>query len=209
MWLGALVVLVAVSFAPGCSGEADPGDPDGAYELFRDALFEGDTQDIWERTDDETRDYFQDRYERLEQMNDLIERYLPQTDHQIARTQSGAELLEEIDSGEELFVRMFEPPQFENERAVRVGSEIDELQMAEDGESAVAVTRGQQQFMLVQQDDELWYVNLADSGDFLDEVFAWLIQNEDALEQTVENLIEEERQAREEIIAELMDPEEE
>ena len=201
-----LAVLLVVTLMAGCSGEPDPSNPDDAYEMFRDALFDGNSQKMWQRASDETHHYFDDRYQRLVEMDELIERYLPQTDHQIARTQSGAELLDEIDSGEQLFVEMIEPGDFSDDAAVRLGSDLTELQMSEDGDSAVAVTRGEQEFVLVMQDDDEWYVNLVESGDFLDDTFQWLLQNEDALEQTVEDLIEEERQAREEIIADLMDP---
>lgn len=193
----------------GCSGEPDPTNATDSYEMFRDGLFAGDAEAMWERTDEATRNYFEDRYERLVEMDELIERYLPQTDHALARTQSGTELLEEVDSGRQLFIEMIEPGEFSDDAAVRLGSGIRELQMAEDGTSAVAVTRGGQEFVLVQADDDHWYINLVESGDFVDETFAWLIENEDALEQTVENLMEEERQVREQIIADLMDPDEE
>lgn len=201
------IIMSALTVMTGCSGEPDPSNPDDAYEMFRDALFDGDGQQMWIRADDQTHDYFEDRYRRLVQMDELIDRYLPQTDHQLARTQSGAELLDEVESGQELFVQLIEPGDFADSDAVRLGSELSELQMAEDGESAVAVTRGGQEFALALQEDQ-WHVNLVDSGDFLDETFQWLIQNEDALEQTVQDLIEEERQVREQIISELMDPDE-
>ncbi len=198
--------LVATAIA-GCGGEPDPSSPDDAYQIFRTALFEADAETMWERTDPQTRDYFEDRYERLVEMDELIERYLPQTDHRIARTQSGAELLDEIESGRLLFVTMMQPGPFVDDDAVELGARLQELRMAEDGQSAVAVTRGGQEFVLVTDDDH-WYVNLVESGSFLETTFQWLTDNEEALEQTVEDLIEEERQVREEIIADLMDPDE-
>lgn len=198
--------MVAASLVlTACSSELDPSDPEDAYDLFRHALFDGDGEAVWERTDEQTREHFDNRFERLQEMNDLIERYLPQTDHQIARSQSGAELLDETDSGRSLFIRLFEPSEFPDDEAVRFGSEVQQIQMSEDGHSAVVITRGGQEFSLVLQDEELWYVNLVDSGDFLDEALKWFDDNEDALEQTVEDLIAEERQMREQIISELMD----
>ncbi len=204
-----VAMLLTIAMTTGCSGDLDPSDPEDAYDLFRHALFDGEAQTVWERTDEQTREYFEDRYQRLQAMNDLIERYLPHTDHQIARSQSGAELVAEIDSGQDLFVRVFEPTGFLDDEAIRFGSEGQQIKMAEGGDSAVVVTRGGQEFVLVLQDDELWYINLVDSGNFLDEALKWLHDNEDALEQTVEDLIAEERQVREQIISELMDLEEE
>lgn len=198
--------LVTILFSTvACNSELDPSDPEDAYDIFRHALFEGDGEKVWARTDEQTREYFEQRHEVLQEMNALIERYLPHTDHQIARSQSGAELLDEIESGEELFVRLFEPVEFPDNHAIRFGAEVQQIQMAEDGETAVVLTRSEQEFVIVRQDDENWYVNLAESGDFLDNTFQWLIENEDALTQTVEDLIAEERQVREQIIADLMD----
>jgi len=204
MTVVAITALVITAMA-GCGGEPDPSSPDDAYQIFRTALFEADAETMWQRTDPQTRDYFEERYQRLVEMDELIERYLPQTDHQIARTQSGAELLDEVDSGSELFVTMIQPGPFVDDDAVELGSRLQELRMAEDGQSAVAATRGGQEFVLVADGDH-WYVNLVESGQFLETTFQWLTDNEEALEQTVEDLIEEERQVREEIIADLMDP---
>lgn len=198
------ICAMAAGWITGCSGEPDPSDPEDAYDMYRHALFEGDGEAMWERVDEETREYFEARYTQLEEMDELIERYLPATDHDIARSQSGAELLDDVDSGSELFTAVIEPGEFIEDEAVWLGADLAELRMAQDGESAVAVTRGQQQFVLVTEDDE-WYVNLVESDQILDNRFEWLDNNEDNLEQTVEDLLEEERQMREEIIADLMD----
>ncbi len=200
-----LISLSTLVLSSGCSGELDPSDPKDAYSLFRSALFSGDADVAWDRTDEQTHQYFQDRYEKLQAMNDLIERYLPYTDHQIARRQSGVELLDDLESGKDLFLLVFEPAEFIDDPAVAFGAEAREIQMSESGDTALVVTRGEQEFALVFQDDELWYVNLVESGDFLDQAFQWLSNNENALEQTVQDLIEEERRNREEIISQLMD----
>lgn len=198
------MALFSGVFSTACSGELDPARPEDSYRLFRDALFSGDGQGLWERTDDQTRAYFDAHFERLETMNELIESFLPLTDHQLARQQSGVELLEKVDSGQELFLHIFSPAEFPKDPAVEFGSQVQEIQMAEDGKSALIVTRGGQEFILTLQSDELWYINLAESGPVLDQAFQWLTDNQAALEQTVEDLIAEERQVREQIIAELM-----
>lgn len=204
----AVLAMAVAMMSVGCSSELEPSEPEDAYELFRIALLDGDGEEVWERTDDNTRQYFEDRYAALEEMDELIERYLPPVDHQLARSQSGAELLDELDSPEALFNHVFEFEAMADDDAVRLGSDPRQIQMAEDETSAVVLTRTEQEFVLVLQDDDLWYVNLVESGDFVDEAFAWLDQNEDALEQTVQDLIAEEQQLRETIIADLLDREE-
>lgn len=200
-----LLVFSTLVLSTACSGELDPADPKDAYNIFRSALFSGDSEVAWERTDEQTRRYFEERYEKLEEMDDLIERYLPHTDHEIARGQSGAELLAELDSGRDLFAMVFQPAEFIDDPAVEFGAEAHEIQMAEHGQAAVVVTRGGQEFVMVlDEEDDQWHVNLVESGDFLDQSFQWLAQNENALVQTVEDLIAEERRVREEIISSLM-----
>lgn len=202
--LFSLLALTLVLGAFGCSSELEPTDPGDAYTIFRDALFAQQADAVWDRLDPETHAYFQERYEKLVQMNQLIESYLPQTDHRLARSQSGAELLESVSDGRELFDHVFTNATMPDDDAIVFGSGVSEIRVSEDGESALVVTRGAQEFVMVQAEDEQWHVNLVSSGDFLDTSFGWLTANEEALSQTVEDLIDEERQKREAIIADLM-----
>ncbi len=198
-----LCLLLSIGALTACSGELDPQDPEEAYELFRTALFEGDPQGVWQRSDDQTRDYFEDRYRALVEMDELIERYLPATDHQLARAQSGAELTDHIDDGHQLFVHLFDGASMAQEEAIRFGSNAAQVQMAEDGETARLITRSDQQFDLIRHDEE-WYINFIDSDAFDDRAMAWLDSNEEALTQTVEDLIDDERREREAIITDLL-----
>lgn len=197
------LLLISSCYLTACEKELDPEDPGDAYLIFRTALFANDSETIWSRTDDETRDYFQENYERLLEMNALIERYLPQTDHELARQQSGVEILARVHSGETLFLEVFTPQNLPDNAAMHFGSTIQEIRMAEDGETAIILTRGAQEFVMTYQETE-WYVNLVRSEDFLDASFQWIDRNEVALRQTVEDLIAQERRVREAIIAELM-----
>lgn len=202
-----LLILLALTLAVGamaCSSELDPTDPGDAYTIFRDALFAGQPDVVWERFDPQTRASFQERYDRLVQMNQLIESYLPQTDHRLARSQSGVELLASVGDGRELFEMVFEKAEMPDDDAIVFGSGISEIRVSEDGTTALVVTRGAQEFVMVQAEDETWHVDLVGSGDFLDTSFGWLTRNEEALSKTVEDLIAEERQKREAIIADLM-----
>jgi hypothetical protein len=199
-----LASIVLTGFMTGCSGELDPTRPGDAYTLFRDALFAGDGDAVWARSDKATHDHFEQRYQQLVQMDRLIESYLPQTDHRLARRQSGVELVEKVSDGKTLFLKVFDTSALPKEEAVLFGSDGREIRMSEDGNTALVITRGEQQFTLAKASDGQWYVNLVESGDVLSTVFAWLDKNEAALEQTVEDLIAEERKKREAIIAELM-----
>ena len=202
---GLMILLLFGALAlTGCRSDLNPQEPDDSYLLFRDALFAGDGEGIWERSDEQTRAYFDDHYQRLVDMNALIERYLPLTDHQLARRQSGVELIDRIDSGKDLFLQIFSPEELPDDNAIHFGSTVREIRVSEDGQTAVILTRGEQEFVMVRQDNDEWFVNLAESGDYLDTAFQWLRSNEEALEQTVEDLIAQERQVRETIIAELM-----
>ncbi|QDG54187.1 hypothetical protein FIV42_26625 [Persicimonas caeni] len=205
----ALVAATLVALAVGCGDELDPTEPEGAYYIFRNALLKGDAETVWKRTDDTTKAYFQQRYEQLEEMDETIERYLPQTDHKIARKQSGTILLDEVDGGKGLFMKVFQPKNLPDEQAIKVGSDIDELKVAEDDSAAKVVTRAGQEYVLkADKKTEEWHVMLVRSSDKVDGAFGWLEANESALQQTVEDLIAEEREKREAIIAELMNKKE-
>lgn len=216
-----LVTLALVlAGAIGCGDEADPMEPDGAYDMFRDAMLSGDAQGVWETTDPKTHAYFEDRYAQLVEMDETIKRYLPQTDHKLARQQSGTELLDEVDDGKGLFLKVYRPenlPETSEEGGgglmaflgtktpVEVGSDVAEVKVAEDETMAKIVTRAGQEYVLVRpNDEEKWRVRLSQSSKVLDQAFGWLDANDKALQQTVEDLIAEERKEREAVIAELM-----
>jgi hypothetical protein len=139
-------------------------------------------------------------------MDELIRRYLPQTDVKLARKQSGTVLLDDVGDGRELFLKVYSAENVPKKKAIiEVGSEVDEVKVAEDGKLAKVVTRAGQEYILTKDEDsEEWYVMLTKSNDAVENSFGWLERNEEALTQTVEDLIKEEREQREEVIAELM-----
>lgn len=197
--LGAMIGMLA-----GCSDELDPTNPGDAYLMFRDALFEGNSEKVWERLDPQTHEYFDQSYAELEEMSKTIERYLPQSDHRIARSQSGAKLLNEVSDGKTLFLRVLTPKELPTEEAYKLGSDIKELSLSEDESFAKVVTKGGQTFYLAHNKDGQWYVMFLKSSEELRKNMSWVESNKLALSQTVDDLIAEERTEREKIISELM-----
>jgi hypothetical protein len=204
-WFLIAIVALSAVFVTGCSDELDPTEPKDAYVMFRDALFSGDGETVWDRTDEQTHTYFEQQYSTLVEMDELIRRYLPQTDVKLARKQSGTVLLDDVNNGRELFMKVYSAENVPTEEAVRIGSNVDEVKVAEDGQLAKVVTRaGQEYIMARDEESEEWFVMLVKSNDAVESSFDWLNRNEEALTQTVEDLIKEEREQREEVIAELM-----
>jgi hypothetical protein len=201
------VSIAAVFLATGCSGELEPDEPDEAYLIYRKALLDGDVATMWERSSKSTHKYFERRYETLVEMDRKIREYLPQSDHKLARKQTGAELLDEIDGARGLFERIVRPDNMPVGQARELGSLVGEIRVSKDETQAKIVTRGGRTYRMVKQDDMKWYVALDDSLESLDKSFEWLERNDEALTQTVNDLRKEEREEREEIIADLMDVE--
>jgi len=207
--LWALTMLMMLAWAPGCSSELDPTEPDGAYYLFRDALLAGDGEGVWKYSDQATHAYFQDRYEHLVEMDETIEQFLPLTDHRIARQQSGAVLLDEVKDGKGLFLKLFQSQKFAEDEAIRIGTDIDELEVNKDSTAARISTRAKQVYLLDRdKKSEQWHIMLMESetSKSIENSLGWLGHNESALQQTVEDLVAEQREKREAIIAELMKP---
>lgn len=204
VWVGVALMALMPLFVGACSSELDPGKPEDAYLLFRNALIDGDAERVWERLDPATHQHFEQAHGRLVAMDRLIASYMPLTDHGLARQQSGAELAQSTKDGRALFLKVFQPQNLPKEQAIEVGSAVREIRMSEDGSQAVVVTRGEQEYMLERGKDEQWRVALLSSGDAVKKAFVWLDANEKALEQTVEDLKRSEQRRRETIISELM-----
>ncbi len=201
------VLFTAAFGSAGCGGELAPTEPDEAYLLYRKAMLEGDVEAMWKRSAESTRRYFEERYEMLHDMDRKIREYLPQSDHKLARKQTGTELLDDIDGPRGLFERIVAPEEMAVDQARRLGSQVGEIRVSKDQRRAEVETRAGRTYRLVKQEDDEWYVALAESLEALDESFQWLERNEQALTETINDLREEEREEREEIIAELMDVE--
>lgn len=197
-----LVLCAGTSMA--CGEKVDPTDPEGAYNLYLKALWSGDAEGVWVRLSPSTKEYFQNQYEVLVAMDETIEKYLPPTDHKIAREQAGSILTDKVTDGKTLFLQVFQPKNLKIEEAHKVGAAVDEIRINEDETAAELKTLGGDVLYLTKDTDQQWYVMLVRSSAAVGERMKWLEQNQSALQQTVEDLIDEERKKREAVIAELM-----
>ncbi len=199
-----ILVLIVCSVGAGCGEKLDPTDPEGAYNLYVKSLWAGDAEAVWNRLAPSTQEYFQTRYEALVEMDDTIRRYLPPTDHRIAREQAGSILTDEVEDGKGLFLKVFEPSQLKLTESHEVGASVEEIRINEDETAAELKTLGGDVYYLTRGENEEWYVMLVRSSSMVEKRMKWLDSNQSALKQTVEDLIDEERKEREEVIAELM-----
>lgn len=203
-WLmGNLLLLVLLSL--GCGKKMDPSDPEGAFNLFQDAMLNGQSEQMWELMAPSSHQYFDQQVERLRGMDEKIGRYLPPTDHRLARNQAGSILTDEIKDGRGLFLKVFTPAQIPKDEPVLVGLQVEQVTMSEDKKSAAILTRGNQK-VLLQYDDkaERWNIMFVESFEELKTAMNWLDSNETALAQTIDDLISEEQRKRETLIAELL-----
>lgn len=202
-------ILVAGGALVGCQSEADPTKPAGAYRMYRQAVLDGDLEAMWKRTSESSHEFFGEKYETLVEMDRQIRKYMPQTDHELARKQTGTEMLDEIDGAQGLFEKMLEPENMPLNQARRLGSEVEKIRMGKDREVARVVAAGGREYRLVRGEDDEWYVDLVASVDAVKKNFGWLEKNEKALEKTVNDIVEKRQEEREKIIADLMDVAEE
>ena len=199
-----IAVLLTLATMTGCEKNVDPTDPEGAYNLYIDALFTGDAETVWNRAAPSTHEYFQEQFDVLVQMDETIRRYLPPTDHKIAREQAGSILTNSATDGKTLFLQVFKPDTLALKEKHRVGSVVDQIRVNEEGTIAELKTLGGDVIYLTKGDKEQWFVMLVRSSSAVTDQMKWLGENESALKQTIEDLIAEERTKREAVIAELM-----
>ncbi len=195
----------------GCGEKLDTTDPEGTYNLYRDALFEGNAEKVYALLAPGSIKYFEDEYLRLQRMDKTIARYLPITDHKLARRQAGSILTDEVKDGRTLFLKVFKPASMKlskssrwNQSPFEVGAIVEEIQVSEDGNVAKLTTKARQEYRFQKNKTGEWKLQLVQSAQAFQEAMGWMAANESALQQTIDDLIEEETTDRESIIADLM-----
>ncbi len=206
-----IMSILLSSIFLGCGEKLETSDPEGTYNLYRNALFEGDSEKIYVLLAPESIAYFDDEFARLERMDETIAKYLPITDHKLARRQAGSILTDEVKDGHGLFLKIFKPSSMElskssrwNQSPYEVGAIVDEIQVSEDGKAAKLTTKAKEEYHFEKTEKGVWKLQLVQSAKAFQDATQWMRKNERSLQQTIDDLIEEERTKRETIIAELM-----
>ncbi len=184
----------------GCADDLDPRQPQGAYLIFRQALFTQDAETAWSYLDAGTQAVFEDRAKALDDMSEDIVRFLPQVDQRLARKQTGAELLKakQITDGKALFILLFTPAAVPVTPEIEVGTQISSVEVNDAEDEAIIVTESGQQYRLVVEEDGVWRVS--SWRDLAVERTKWILDNQTALTQTVQDLIAEEKEEVDRII---------
>jgi hypothetical protein len=195
-----MLSLVLVS----CSEEVVETEPEGAYIIWRQALFDGDEGRVYEQLDAQTKRVFQERFERLLLMSQDIQRYLPQADQKLAREQTGVVMLSRhgIKDGEGLFRALVELDKLEVSPEIEVGTEVSEVEINESGTEAAVVVYAGQQFVLRKEEEGRW--RIASWHQLCSERTQWILDNSQVLEQTVQDLINEEKEETDAVIKYLL-----
>ncbi len=198
------LLLCALCALSACADELLPQEPDGAYLLWRQALISGDADGVYDLLDKDTKAIFDERVAVFDTMSDDIVRYLPQVDQKLARQQTGVvlQLDKEIQDGRALFKAIFDPGKLEVTPGLEVGTEISDLTINETGNEAAVVVYSGQQFVLRKEEDGIW--RMASWRALSIERTQWILDNRDALEQTVQDLINEEKEETDAIIKFLL-----
>ncbi|TVQ99710.1 MAG: hypothetical protein EA398_12050 [Deltaproteobacteria bacterium] len=176
-----LVSLLGCALA-GCDREPDATTPDGAFEIFQQALLDKDGDGIWEALSDDTRDLFAEALESLRLMRDLARRLGPH-DRETALANSGVVLLNRIDSPYELFRHLFHQDLVPDERGFVVGLRVTGVETVNE-DLAIVSTRGGQDFEMLRYDDGMWRVRSP-----VHEAFAERIQRINANRGSVETAV--------------------
>jgi hypothetical protein len=184
----------------GCADELDPKQPQGAYLIFRQALFAQDGEAAWDYLDAGTQAVFEDRAKILDSMSQDILRFLPQVDQRLARRQTGAELIKakQVTDGKALFILLFTPAAVPVTPEIEVGTQISSVEVNDAEDEAIVVTESGQQYRLVLEEDGTWRVS--SWRDLAIERTKWILDNQTALTQTVQDLIAEEKEEVDRII---------
>lgn len=199
-WLLPVTVVLLVGLGAGCADDLDPKQPQGAYLIFRQALFTGDADTSWDYLDRGTQAVFEDRAAVLNNMSEDIVRFLPQVDQRLARKQTGAELLRggKVTDGKSLFKLLFKPDAVPVTPEIEVGTQISSVEVNDAEDEAIIVTESGQQYRLVIDEEGTWRVS--SWRELAIERTKWILDNQTALTQTVQDLIAEEKEEVDRII---------
>ena len=199
--LAICLVLVGTS---SCKDEVILDEPAGGYMAFRDAVLETKAGEVYECLDKETKDVYETRLATLQAMDERISKFLPQVDRRLAREQTGVVLLKEknLQSGKDLFVLLFQGDQIIRTEGLENGTAVSYVETNDTGKQAVVKTYANVQYHMVKEEDDVWRV--AQWKELSEARTKWIVDNKSTLEQTVEDLINEEKEEVDKVIAFLL-----
>lgn len=159
MTLRPTALLVTLLALPACGGEKPPTEPEGGLAVFGEALATHEIDAIWARLSPDTQLVAESALAAFIATEQQIDR-LQSSDQLDTREATGTQLLETIDSPEALFTLLVNPsrlPPLEEKSRLRAGMRAETVvQVAED--TAIVVTRANQEFEMVRGDDGEWRV---------------------------------------------------
>ena len=177
--------------------------------LFRQALFsseEASADTVYSYLSKDTKQVFEERVSMMNEMSEQIVRFLPQVDQKLARKQTGAVLLKEqkLTTGKDLFKLLYSADLIKPSDELEVGSEISDIEYLNDENTeAILVTYAKDEYRLVLEEDGVWRV--ASWREFAKARTAWISNNREILEQTIQELITEEKEEIDKVIAYLLE----
>ncbi len=187
-----------------CEDEVVLDEPGGGYMAFRDAVLDNKAEDVYACLDAATKAVYDERFKTLQAMDERITKFLPQVDQKLARQQTGVVLLKEknLQSGKDLFVLIFQGSKIERTEGLENGTEVSYEEINDTKDAAVVKTYANVQYQMVKEEDGVWRV--AEWKELSEERTKWIVDNQSALEQTVEDLINEEKEEIDRVIAFLL-----
>lgn len=157
-WKPVLLVLIAMCLSA-CGGDAPVTEPEGGYDVFRQALASSDAERIWSAIDPRIHEDLAAVHQQIQTTEDRIAQLQP-SDREDTRLATGMESLLGLETPFDLFVHIYQParvPDLSDGSRYAESLEVSEVALV-DANNAVVLTRGDQEFQLVRLDDGTWRV---------------------------------------------------
>lgn len=153
-----LVTLIAsLALSVTCSDDEAITEPTGGYLAFRDALLSGDPHQLWSWISEDTKQIYNDAILDIQALAESV-RMLSPADRALAYERTAVRLAGHVETGEALFVEIVRLENLVGDQRYLLGTDIDDLDVADDGDHATVTTEAGQEFDLVRETDGVWRV---------------------------------------------------
>lgn len=154
---GRLLAVLAVLFLlVGCRSDPPATEPEGGFLAFRSALLARDAGAVWATLSDDTHELVGSSLASLQATTELIDQLQP-SDRERVREDIGAELLDSIETPDDLFRFVFLQENVPTEEAYANGLTPDTVEQSNE-DLATVTTAGGQVFELQRSEDGFWRV---------------------------------------------------